>query len=325
MPSYQIICDDLDITKSINKHFSSLSISEGVGGYSDSLTLVLADPNNTLAIPRDGAQLSISIGFDDKLTKMGLFIVDEISIQSPPSIFTITARAAPFRRSKTFKSMLTQKNRYFENISLSSITRIIASEYKLESSIAKRFDSIKYKHIHQQNESDLNLLKRLTDDLHARLKITEGKLALVDLIVLKTNRGLNLPRLNIKPNDVSRWQATLQGRTQYKSVITSYRDLHANKTIEIQAGTQLPVRRLPHLYDDKQSAIRAAKARLQADLIGKGSLKITMTGAPTLRAMTLLNLNDFRKVLNHEWQVLNVEHSLTRQGFTTSLTATSRN
>lgn len=321
-PCFSLLSNDKNITEAISKSLVSLRASEQLGGFSDALTVTLSDANNNLALPATGTELTLSLGFDNKLTKIGLFIVDEVSLQCPPAQMVITARAAPFFRSKQYRAMQTHKTRHFENITLADLAKTVASEYSLKVSVAKRFESVHFEHINQQDESDINLLRRLTDELHARVKVVEGSLALVDLNSSRTNRDTKLPSIDILPENLSRWQATLAGRTQYKSVIASYRDMNANQTVEVQAGESEPTRRLPHLYESKQAAMRAANARLIADKTGRGNFKATMIGSPQLKASMLLNLSGFRESINAQWQCISVEHLLNNQGFTTQFSAT---
>lgn len=321
-PRFELISNNKDITENIAHNFCSLRVTEQIGGYSDSLSLTLTDADNNLKIPDNGTELKLSIGFDNTLTKIGLFIVDEVSLQSPPNQMTITARSTPFFQSKQYRAMQTQKTRHFENITLSALAQTIAHEYNLKPSIAERFSSISYTHINQQDESDINLLRRITGDLHARLKITDGLLALVDLNAKASNRGDTIPSLALTPSQLSKWDVTLEGRTQYKSVVAAYRDLQANETIEVKAGSDEPTRRLPHLYESRASALRAANARLIADTTGRGNFKASMLGNPNLKASMGVELTGFRDSVDAKWQIISVEHLLNNQGFITQFSAT---
>ena len=78
----------------------SLEISDYADTDSDTLNLVLADPDNSLELPRRGVELTAAIGFKETgLIDKGLFTVDEVEYSAPPNTLTISARAANFRGS----------------------------------------------------------------------------------------------------------------------------------------------------------------------------------------------------------------------------------
>ena len=97
-PDFHISLDGQTID--LASRLISLEISDYADTDSDTLNLVLADPDHRLELPRRGVELTAAIGFKETgLIDKGLFTVDEVEYSSPPNTLTISARAANFRGS----------------------------------------------------------------------------------------------------------------------------------------------------------------------------------------------------------------------------------
>ena len=63
----------------------NISITDGTGYESDTCEISLIDdPIRPIELPKKGAELRISMGYDLAMVDMGLFIVSEVSLSGPP-------------------------------------------------------------------------------------------------------------------------------------------------------------------------------------------------------------------------------------------------
>ena len=109
-PAFKITADKKDVTVLIAQRLISISITDETGLVSDTCEILLDNREDVLEIPPRGANLEISLGYEDKpLTKMGSYIVDDVEVSSPPLQMRITGKA-----SNTLDKNLTKKNQSTE-------------------------------------------------------------------------------------------------------------------------------------------------------------------------------------------------------------------
>ena len=110
-PVYQIVADGTAITSAIADRLVELTITDEAGIESDRLSMTLDDRTRRdgakAELPMPGTTLEVHLSYKDRTTwvPMGLYIVDEIELSSPPATLSLTAKAAdmigPFRAPKT--------------------------------------------------------------------------------------------------------------------------------------------------------------------------------------------------------------------------------
>ena len=227
-PSFTITAAGNDITADISARLVSMDITDTVDETSDGLTLVLEDVMGTLALPKSGAKLEVSLGYNGANQRMGAFVVDEVTIEGPPDTIGITASSTPFvddRGGGGSASFTSRKSRSWEGKTIGDIVSKIASECNLTPVIDKALEGITIPHIAQVGESDANLLIRIARRFAGILKPADGRLVLSAEQGGTTTSGAAL-EITLTPADVSsyrvRYGGKAQGVTKVKARIRNY-------------------------------------------------------------------------------------------------------
>lgn len=313
-PAFTIFANRQDISAIVHDRLVSLSVSDRAGSRSDTAELRLDDRDGTLELPPKGAELEISLGYEETgLVKMGLFTVDEIELSGPPDIMIIRAKAADMR-----KSLKEHKTRAWENITLEDLVGTIAAEHQLQPSIEATLGAVIIPHLDQTEESDLHLLTRLARQYDAVAKPASGFLLFVPKGQAKTATGRTIPAVAISRNQASSYRVTLADRGKYQAVQAYWHDTADGIRKSVQVGNGEPVFSLRHNYPDAERATAAATAKLDALNRGVATASLTFDeGNPALAAEARLTLSAFRKGLNGDWIATEVSHNLSDDGFST--------
>lgn len=329
LPIFRITANDKDITAAILDRFSSLAITDETGVSSDTLEIVLTDHVDSVPvkIPPTGAELEASIGYEGALVRKGLFVCDEVELSGWPGKMTLRGRAAPYEGTPKGKADLqTQKSRSWpQNTTIGAMVKRIAGEHGMADATATELASIKLPHIDQSQESDMNLLVRIAKRYDAIAKPAGGKLIFAKRGDSKTVSGADLPRVTIRPPDVSSFTMNTSRRESPGTVVAYYRDNRAAQRHEVSAGKGDPVKRLRHGFKNADMAKAAVEAELNRRARGEQRLTLEMEGRPELTAEATLVLDGFREGVAGEWLVTSVTHTLTRSGYTCSIQAEKPN
>jgi phage protein D len=312
-PSFQLLADREDITATIRDRLLSLRITDEAGTQSDTLEIQLDDRDASILWPSQGAELDVSLGSDEKaLSRMGLFIVDEIEHSGPPSTLIIKGKAADMRT-----SLKAPKTRSWDGITLGALVETIASEYDLIPKISDQLGAITLEHIDQTNESDLHLLTRLARVQGAVSKPVAGFLVFVPKGEAKSATGQELPLVDIKLHHINRHRMTQAERGKYQSVSAYWHDSEEAEKQSVVVGEGEPIFSIRHTYANPQEATQAALAKLQSLNRGTATLSLTVLGNPDLQAEGKIRLSGIRDPVDGVWLVTRVEHQLDASGFVT--------
>jgi len=319
-PAFRVEANGNDITESIRQRFISMTITDEAGLASDSLTLELDDSGTGINLPATGAELRVWLGYESAARFMGLYVVDEIELKGPPDQMIITAKAAPFKDSKSYTALHTQHNRSWTPRTLGDLAASIAAEHGLTPAVSPALAGHKLPHLDQADESNMNLLTRVAKRVGGIAKANDGKLIIVPQGEGKTMSGKSMPTVSIARESGTSHTVKLIGRQDYQKVVTVWRDANAAQDKEAIAGAGEPVRRVRHVYPDQAAAEKAAQSSLEAYRRGKSTLSVSLPGRPELAAEGRVILSGFRSGVNGEWSITRVTHSLSPRGYTTSVT-----
>uniref|UniRef100_UPI0035D04EEA contractile injection system protein, VgrG/Pvc8 family n=1 Tax=Bartonella sp. CL26QHWL TaxID=3243520 RepID=UPI0035D04EEA len=182
---------------------------------SDRITIELDDrardsDNGFLDIPLIGTVISIKLGYEGgKNRDMGSYLIDEISVSSPPQSLSVTGRAASMNT-----SYRTPKSQSYHQQTLGSIVQEIAERNgytpKVDPSLAK----IVVRHIDQTSESDMAFAARLAGEYDAVAKPVDGKLVLAKRGEGKAITGETLPIVVIHEKHCTSWDFKYSARDE---------------------------------------------------------------------------------------------------------------
>src|SRR5690554_3922674 len=97
-PDFRILADRQDITARIRDRLLSLRITDEAGIQSDTVEILLDDRDGRIEWPAHGVELEVFLGDGRSgLSRMGLYVVDEVEHSGPPSSLTIRGKAADMR------------------------------------------------------------------------------------------------------------------------------------------------------------------------------------------------------------------------------------
>jgi phage protein D len=215
-PTFQITAAGSDITGDISGRLVALEITDTVDETSDGLTMTLEDAAGTLALPSSGAKLEVAIGYDGNNQRVGSFVVDEVQVEGPPDIVTVTASSTPFvndRGGGGQASFTSRKSRSFEGKTLGEIVRTVASDCGLTPAVDSELASVTVPYVEQVDESDANLLIRLARRFGGVLKPADGRLVLASEAGGRSVSGQSL-EITLTPAEITSWRVKIGGKNQ---------------------------------------------------------------------------------------------------------------
>jgi len=326
-PAWRILADARDITAAIADRLVSLRLSDAAGEQSDTAEIRLDDRGHRIELPRTGAELEISIGYRETgLADMGLWVVDEIELQGPPSTLLIRAHAAHLGRSETArhrKATLRQsRTQGWDDLTLGDLVATIARRNGFEPRVDEFLAAIHIPHLDQTDESDLHLLTRLARQYDAVAKPAGGHLLFVPRGEDRAASGRQLSPVTLTPEEVTRWQVTLADRGKYRAVISHWHDKLSGKRVPVRVGESgEPSKSLLGDYPDEASARAAAQSRLAALNRGSSTGRLVLPGNPLLAAGTPVILTGFREGVDGTWSATRVTHTIDGSGYRTEIDA----
>jgi phage protein D len=325
-PQFKIIADGANITQQIQQRLISLKTTDESGLKSDTLIIDIDDRDGQLELPRHGAKLSVSLGYTQTgLVKIGDYFVDETSVAGWPQTMTISAKAADLTGGEAgdIKSSIT---RSFDNIRFGELVTTIAGEVGMTGKISASLSDILFTHLDQTEESNLHLLTRLAESHNGVAKVTNDLLIVAKALEAKSMSGVSLSHIIINKVQVSDYRASLTDRDAYASVTATWHDKKTAKLYTVQTSTAKPAFIIRHTYESEESAVRAAKNKMESLNQGTNTVDVSLSlGNPNLFAESPLILVGFRTgVSDTTWVCTRVEHTFSNAGFRTSLTGESK-
>lgn len=306
-PQFRVIANSTDVTGLISDRLLGLTITDEAGMLSDKVSIRIDNRDGRVAMPSQGAQLEVFLGYvETGVSRMGLYVVDELSESGPPASLTITGKAADMR--DTLKEKRTQA---WENMTLGDLLTAVAKRNGYTPKVADALAKLPVGHIDQTEESDMHLITRIAKEHDAVAKPAGGNLLFVPRGEAKTVSGRAMPSIMLTGKDIMQWSVSLDGRGKYKSVKATYHDTATASRTEVVVGEGSPVRVLSTSYPDEATAKTAAKGEFHRQERGTGKLSVTVAGNPALGAEAKLTITGNSQASNGQWTITRVEHSLT--------------
>ncbi len=166
-PVYEVHANNNDITAAIRHRLLSLRVTDETGYQSNAVEIQLDDRGGAIHLPRKGAALEVELGYKETGTaRMGSYTLDEVELSGPPDTLTIRAKAADM-----LSSLKQHKTRSWDDVTISELVDSIAADHGLEAKVGDSIRAITARrHIDQTEESDMHLLKRLSEEYDAESK-----------------------------------------------------------------------------------------------------------------------------------------------------------
>lgn len=319
-PAFRVIADGADITAKIAERLLSIRITDEAGITSDQAEISLDDRGGEISLPPTGAELSVSLGYENGMMyNLGKYSVDEVEISGPPRSMTVRGKAADMKA-----SLKSWRKADYHKTTLGKILTAIAHRHGLKPAIASEFSDIAVDHLDQTYESDLHIITRLAEQHGAVAKPAGGSLLFVKRAAGVDAGGKPLPPVAIPGRQIIDWRAAVRDRQFYARVGAHYKDKRAARVTYVYSGDGEPVMYLRHPYKSQRDALAAAEAKLRQLKRGRTSLSLSIVGNPMICAEMPIIVSGFRDGVDGEWIVTRAEHTLDGGGLTTRLEAQRR-
>ena len=328
-PTYQIWLDGKNITDAWLPYVRSITVSDKADKKTaDSCVITLSDPGAELEMPETGRQLEVYLGYDGdnvpaskRVQSVGKFIVDTVGVAGPPTTMSINGKSAAFAASgeMNLAYIQTKKNRTHPTTTIGELYKKVAGENGLTSEVDPAFASISLGSVQQTNETDTNLLKRIADQYGGTYKIADNRLMMVK--PGNSTTGAASAKFSLSLSDVTSWARVISKAPQYKSCVAHYHDLEQGAPVEVTAGSGEPVMRLRSPYVDAATAQAAAQAVVDTARKDGVTFAARMPGRPDLFAGGRADLSGFPYGLGGQWELTEVNHSLSTSGLTTDISS----
>lgn len=314
-----IIIDGKNVTGDVSRYLSQITYTDNLEGESDDVSLTFEDVDGNWAsswYPSQGDSMIIRMG--DALDKLycGVFEIDEIGFEFPPSTFNVKAIAAAIS-----KNLRTKNGKAFEKQSLKKIAQFFADKHglKLTGNIGE-LSKIQIERKTQDNQTDISFLSSLAKE-YGLIFSVRG-----DMLVFMSSNDLekSSPAVTFSKRQISK--ASFQDKTSqvYASATVATRDTRTNSVKK---------------YNIKSAGNAAEKDTLvisgrvendsQAEAKAKGALKDKnkdkITGSLTVPGnvmiisginIELVGLGAFSGI----WHVIQSTHTINKDsGYTTSM------
>lgn len=327
-PICVLTADNQPLNEQIIKRIISVQVTDNRANEADQLDIVLDDSDGVLELPRRGVKINCQLGFEGEgLHDKGDFIVDETEWSGTPDTITIKASSA------NFKSKIKEaKSKSYHRKKFGEIAAEIAKNHELKLVMTDDLKQINLNHIDQTNESDLNLLVRISKQNGAEMAVKKDRLLIFKAGSAKTASGKDLPALTLTRNDGDQFRYLEQDRdSDYTGVSASYHD--QGKATRKRATSGNPETRgggndpstktkvLKGTFASKEEAQRAADAKM-AEIkrqMAKFSIS-TAFGIPSISTETPMNLDGFKPQVDKlKWIVEKATHRYSTSGLTMQL------
>lgn len=325
-PLFQVLADRQDITALLSDRLLSIRTTDKPGLASDECEIRIDDRDDRIALPKRGATLEISLGYEgEKLTFIGKYKVDEVEVSGPPRSMVI--RGKPTNIASTMKS---QKRHSWEGATLAAIVSDIARRNQLQP-LCKL--EVAVPRADQINESDMHFMTRLASQHGATATIKDGELIVARRGAGKSGSGRPLATLSLHRDDLASYSLTFPDRALFSEVEACYHNPQTGRQERVQeanrgapASVQAAKHCERHVYASKAAATAAAKSRLAALNRATMSGRLTlMQGRADVGAELWLELVGIKADSDGIYLIDSVEHNFSKSGWQTSLTINAGN
>lgn len=321
-PYYRVTADSRDITEQIRSAgLIEMRVRDLLGFESDELTIEVNDIGAGISWPREGAKLSVAMGYRESgLVPQGEYVVSRVSHSGPPDRMTISAKSADL-----LASLKVPRTRSWHGTTVGGILSSIAREHGLKPAIDPQLASQSVPHL-DQAESDLALMTRLGERYHATAKPAGGHLVFVRRGVSLSASGKPLPTVTIQRKEGDSHQFDVEKRPSYTGVRVPYRSGKGGKPAYAMSGSAGNLKTLGTLHPSSAEANAAAVGELKRLTQAVATLQLELgLGNPTLLAGMPIKLQGWRKELLLNWIIEEVEHKISGQsGISSSVKLTTK-
>lgn len=327
VPKFSISANGVDITGRIAGSGVTMTITDGVGSKSDTLSIVISDVDGSVTAPKTGAILNPVGGYEGRMRDFGQFSVDSVVFSGWPQQITIQAKSvaakslAKQRDPKAYpkKDFATYGDIFSDVAGRIGLTLTISNDIKATVNVYEA----------QTEENSLEFLTRIGDKLNASITVKSGRLVVVSRGDSLSASGTGLPDVLVaRGSNLLKYSVTEKDEPRHSTVEASYYDRKKNKkeTVEEKTGLDGPRFTIRTPHQDKDEAQRAAKAQAKKLNRDTGDATFEINGEPFAQAEANAVVSGCRSNVDGIWSIRSVTHNFSASGaYTTSLSCTKPN
>lgn len=316
-PGYKLEADGIPIGMSVQNRLTSVSVNLYDGGQSDQLSLSFDDSSRLgskkFTLPKTGKKLKLWMGYELRKILMGVFHVDQASLNGSGSGQTLSVTAVP-------KLLLNERSQTWADTTLGDIVKKIAKENDLKAKISMKLGMTKVLIENQNRESDMSFLTKLAEKYGAMAKPAGECVLFLTKGQAVTASGIPLIPVILNANDIIQWSTNLSDRSAYEGVIATWYDIRKAEQKQVVEGKKSDQTfYIQHLFSNEDEAKVAAKSKLKELNRSTEEVSLTIVGHPEVTAGGSLVLMGLRSEVNGKWLVKSVTHTLNNSGYQSSL------
>lgn len=331
-PGFKLTVNGRDITSDVVARGVIVEWSDTVEEGSDTLRVSVADQDNRVDVPKAGAKLELSAGYDGALTKVGTFFVEEAEITGPPDQVGIQATSAPV--TGTSGSIADRKSKSWEETTLGDIAKTVAGQLGVTSSVAPSLASVQIVNEQQVDQSDADFLVKLVRRYGGFLKFAQGKMVIAEEGTGTSTGGQSIT-VSLQRSDLTNWSVKAGGKLDsFKKVKMKVHDYSTGETSEVEVdvpksgsmdqfgvsqagtGTYTPKTFVgPNPYATAEHATKAAQTTAKRIARASRQFEINLPGRLDIVAGGKVSLSGIRDGVNGSWLVKTVRHRIDSGGW----------
>lgn len=249
-----------DLADKINPRFISLSLTENREAEADEIDIRLQNTDGLLAIPKTGAVLNLSLGWESGdgvtlgLVEKGRFTIDEVGQEGPPDTIIIKGRSADLT------GLLRQRRtKIWRDTNLGSVLGEIAARHGRTARVATDLVDLPIAAIEQEGKSDMAFVADLGRRYDAIATWKNGFLLFLPIGNSAAVSGAPLDAGALTKRDGWRWTFNQADRENYDGAEAQWLDQDAGRRRTVRVGGDNR-RKLKRVYASEAEARQAATA-----------------------------------------------------------------
>lgn len=335
-PFVQIIGGGSDLTGGLGDRLLSVECFDEAEDKSDRVSIEIDDraglaDGGIIDFPVIGLTVEIIMGYrDGRAASRGTYLIDDLTVSSPPRQLTVTGRSAAMA-----KSYRTPRTQSYHQKTLGDVMKEVAGRNGYEAVVDPELEGIVIRHADQHNESDMAFATRLAGMHDAVARPVAGKLAVAKRGTGKSVTGKELPVITLRETDCESWDFKYSARDEAgeaggiegaKSgssgggVRAKWTDIRTGETKVVTTGEE-PFHDLRFTYHNEAEAVAAVSEKKNSAARGKASFSCTIGGRADVQAEAKLILASFRPYIPLEWRIKSCSHKFDGSGYVTTIDA----
>jgi hypothetical protein len=317
-----VLWNGVNVSADIAPYISKVTYTDHEEGASDTFSLTLDDSSGLWSgdwFPTEGDTLHPYLGYGDALMDCGLFQVDEVTVEGPPSTVEVKALAAGFTL-----SLRTRNSRAFEAQTLRQIARYFCAKHSLTlvDNTSGMLSQINLTRKTQKEQTDLCFLSELASEYGFIFSIRGSLLVFTSYYELDNAASVK----SLDRNELSSYSLTVKTYDTYASGLISRRDAKSKKVVKWGATDVLGNNTTDQaLFTGRVENHLQAEGRVKGGLWRKNRFKQSGTlndlpGDPSLVAGINFDLTGMGTAMSGQYHITVSTHTLSGDGaYTTSV------